>query len=136
MVKLIAGRRGTGKTKRLISAIHEAKAKSDGNVVAVQIGSSLNSEVNHSVRLINIEDYRIKDADQMFGFVGGIMASDYDCTDIFIDGTLRIVGRELDKIEDMLGKIDKVSGDTAVTFTISADAEALPDGIKKFAANI
>jgi len=136
MVKLIAGRRGSGKTKLLIDAIHKAKANSKGNVVAVQIGNSLNSEVNHSVRLINIEDYKIGDATSMFGFVGGIMASDYDCTDIFIDGILRIVGRELDEVEKMLDKIEAVSGNTNVTFTISADLVSLPDNIKKFAVNI
>lgn len=132
MVKLIAGRRGTGKTKMLINAIHEAKKKSKGNVVAVQVGSSLNSEVNHKIRLINIEDYKIADAGEMFGFVGGIMASDYDCTDIFIDGILKIVGGDLDKVGEMLGKIEKVSGETNVTFTVSAEVSALPEAFGKY----
>ena len=40
MIKLIAGKKGTGKTKLLINAIHEAEQASNGNVVAIQIGSS------------------------------------------------------------------------------------------------
>ena len=55
MIKLIAGKKGTGKTKLLINAIHEAEQASNGNVVAIQIGSSLNIDIYHKVRLVNIE---------------------------------------------------------------------------------
>lgn len=45
MIKLITGKKGTGKTKILIDAIHEAENKSNGNVVAVQKGSALNTDI-------------------------------------------------------------------------------------------
>ncbi len=133
MIKLIAGKKGSGKTKLLINAIHEAEQASKGNVVAVQLGSSLNIDIYHKVRLINIEDYKITNYDEMAGFVAGILASDYDCTDIFIDGILRIAGRDLEKIGAMFDKIAAVSGeDTHVTFTISADVSDLTENIKKY----
>ena len=133
MIKLIAGKKGSGKTKLLINAIHEAEQPSKGNVVAVQLGSSLNIDIYHKVRLINIEDYKITNYDEMAGFVAGILASDYDCTDIFIDGILRIAGRDLEKIGAMFDKIAAVSGeDTHVTFTISADVSDLTENIKKY----
>ena len=102
MIKLIAGKKGSGKTKLLIDAIHNAEQASKGNVVAVQLGSSLNIDIYHKVRLINIEDYNIHNYDEMAGFVAGILASDYDCTDVFVDGILRIAGRDLDMIVDEL----------------------------------
>jgi hypothetical protein len=142
MVKLIAGRKGSGKTKLLIEAIRAARETSKGSVVAVQIGSSLNSNIHYSVRLINVEDYKIgnyknrdnevEGYDAMFGFIGGILASDYDCTHIFVDGILRIVGRDLLKTGEMFKKIEKISGETTVTFTISADEGDLPDEIRKY----
>ena len=101
MVKLIAGKKGAGKTKLLIDAIHSAEQASKGNVVAIQLGSSLNIDIYHKVRLINIEDYKIANYDEMAGFVSGLLASNYDCTDIFVDGILRIVGRDLDKVGEM-----------------------------------
>jgi Ni2+-binding GTPase involved in maturation of urease and hydrogenase len=138
MVKLILGKKGSGKTKLLIDAIRAAKDESKGNVVTIQTKRSLNAEVRHDVRLIDIEDYNIKDCDGMHGFVAGIMASDYDCTHVFIDGILRIVGeddrRDLDKVAKMLEAIDKISGgSTVVTLTFSADSGELPDDIKKYA---
>ncbi|MCL2693538.1 MAG: hypothetical protein FWE60_00350 [Oscillospiraceae bacterium] len=132
MVKLIPGKRGSGKTKVLIDTIHKAKKQSKGNVVAIQLGSSLNHDINHKIRLVNIEDYKIKSYDDMHGFVAGLMASDYDCTHIFADGLLRIVGRDLGEVAKMLDRIEETSDGVCVTFTISADTSELPEALKKY----
>ncbi|MCL2036187.1 MAG: hypothetical protein FWG83_02220 [Oscillospiraceae bacterium] len=137
MVKLIPGTRGSGKTKLLIEAIKQAKNESKGNVVTVQIGRSLNSHVKHDVRLVNVEDYAVCGCEAFSGFAGGIMASDYDCTHIFVDGVLRIVGesdrQDMDKVAAMLDKIHKISGDdVVVTLTFSADVGELSEKIKKY----
>ena len=133
MIKLIAGKKGTGKTKLLINAIHEAEQASNGNVVAIQIGSSLNIDIYHKVRLVNIEDYNIDNYDAMYGFIAGTLASDYDCTDIFVDGILKICGRDMEKVGAMFDKVAAVSGEnTHVTFTISAEVADLTENIKKY----
>lgn len=133
MIKLIAGKKGTGKTKLLINAIHEAEQASNGNVVAIQIGSSLNIDIYHKVRLVNIEDYNIDNYDAMYGFITGMLASDYDCTDIFVDGILKICGRDMEKVGAMFDKVAAVSGEnTHVTFTISAEVADLTENIKKY----
>ena len=105
MIKLITGKRGTGKTKILIDAIHEAENKSNGNVVAIQKGSSLNTDITPKVRLINIEDYAVEGVDAFYGFVSGILASDYDCTDLFVDATLKITGRDYAKVGELFEKL-------------------------------
>lgn len=132
MIKLITGKRGTGKTKILIDAIHDAENKSKGNVVAIQKGSSLNTDITPKVRLVNIEDYAIDGVEAFYGFVAGILASDYDCTDIFVDATLKIVGRDYEKVGEMFDKLAKISADTTITCTISADNSELSDNMKKY----
>ncbi len=132
MVKLIPGKKGSGKTKLLINAIHDAEKQSKGNVVAIQLGSSLNVDIYHKIRLINAEDYKLADYNDVYGFIAGILASDYDCTDIFVDGILRIAGRDLDKIAVMLDRIAAIADNTTITFTISADVNDLPDSVKKY----
>lgn len=134
MVKLITGKRGSGKTKILIDAIHDAERKSKGNVVAVQKGSSLNTDITYKVRLINVEDYKVEGTEAFYGFIAGILASDHDCTDIFVDATLRITGRDYVKVGEMFEKLDKLSSEVTVTCTISADNSELSDNIKKFIA--
>ncbi|MGN1109833.1 MAG: hypothetical protein ACI4RK_10685 [Oscillospiraceae bacterium] len=132
MIKLITGKRGTGKTKILIDAIHDAENKSKGNVVAIQKGSSLNTDITPKVRLVNIEDYAIDGVESFYGFVAGILASDYDCTDIFVDATLKIVGRDYEKVGEMFDKLAKISADTTITCTVSADNSELSDNMKKY----
>lgn len=132
MIKLIPGKKGSGKTKILIDAIHDAEKNSKGNVVAIQLGSSLNIDIYHKIRLINIEDFKISGCEDMYGFIAGILASDYDCTDIYVDGVLRIVGRDFDKIGEMFDKIAAICGDANITFTVSAEVEILPETIKKY----
>lgn len=132
MVKLIAGKKGSGKTKHLIEAIHTAEKESKGNVVAIQYGSSLNIDIYHKIRLINIEDYKIGNYDDMYGFVAGLLASNYDTTDLFVDGILRIAGRDLDKIADMFDRVAAISENVNIVFTISADAAELPESVKKY----
>jgi len=132
MVKLIAGKKGSGKTKNLIEAIHTAEKESKGNVVAIQYGSSLNIDIYHKIRLINIEDYKVSGYNDMYGFVAGLLASNYDTTDLFIDGTLRIVGRDLGEVGKMLDRIAAIAENVNVVFTISADEADMPESVKKY----
>ena len=132
MVKLIAGKKGSGKTKNLIEAIHTAEKESKGNVVAIQYGSSLNIDIYHKIRLINIEDYKVSGYNDMYGFVAGLLASNYDTTDLFVDGTLRIVGRDLEEVGKMLDRIAAISENVNVVFTISADEADMPESVKKY----
>lgn len=132
MVKLIAGKKGSGKTKHLIEAIHTAEKESKGNVVAIQYGSSLNIDIYHKIRLINIEDYKINGYNDMYGFVAGLLASNFDITDLFIDGTLRIVGRDLEEVGKMLERIALIAENVNIVFTISADMADAPESVKKY----
>ena len=134
MVKIITGNKGSGKTKILIDAIHEAEKKSNGNVVAIQKGSSLNTDITYKVRLVNIEDYAVEGVDAFYGFVAGILSSDHDCTDIFVDATLKITGRDYTKRGSMSDKLAKITPATTVTLTVSADNSELPESVKKFIA--
>ena len=134
MVKIITGNKGSGKTKILIDAIHEAEKKSNGNVVAIQKGSSLNTDITYKVRLVNIEDYAIEGVDAFYGFIAGILSSDHDCTDIFVDATLKITGRDYAKLGEMFDKLAKITPGTTVTLTVSADNNELPENVKKFIA--
>lgn len=134
MVKIITGNKGSGKTKILIKAIHDAEKKSNGNVVAIQKGSSLNTDITYKVRLVNIEDYAVEGMDAFYGFIAGILASDHDCTDIFVDATLKITGRDYAKLGEMFDKLAKITPATTVTLTVSADNNELPENVKKFIA--
>ena len=132
MIKLIVGNKGSGKTKTLIDMINKAAKTTSGNIVCIEKGLKMTYDIDYSVRLIDIESYGVEGFDAFYGFIAGILASDHDCTDIFVDATLRIIGRDYDKVGEMFEKLEKISADTTITCTISADNSELSDNIKKF----
>ena len=90
MVTLIIGHKGSGKTKKLIQAVNDAIEKSNGNVICVEQGTQLRTEVNYRARLVSANEYSIKGYDAFYGFLSGLCAGDNDITDILVDATLRI----------------------------------------------
>ena len=56
MVKVIIGRRGSGKTKMLIDMVNKAAAESKGNVVCIEKNRILTYDVSSSVRLIETSE--------------------------------------------------------------------------------
>lgn len=134
MVNLIIGRKGAGKTKKLIGLVNSAVEESNGNVVCVEKESLLTYNINYRARLTAADNYFISGYDKFYGFLCGICAGDHDITDIFIDATLRIGGRNYEELSAFLQKIDELSRtmDKTFTFTVSADKEELPAEIFEF----
>lgn len=131
MVTLLTGKKGTGKTKKLIQLANEAVAASNGNVVVVEKGTKLTYDVTHKARLVDTEQYNIEGYDALFGFVSGICAGNYDVTDVFVDGIFKICPDGLNGLEAFVKKISALAdtAETKVTLLISAAEEDLPVGI-------
>ena len=131
MISLITGRKGSGKTKKLIELTNAAVESTKGNVICIEQGTQLRTNINYRARLIDSNEYKIKGYEVFFGFLAGISAGDNDITDIFVDATLRIGGRNYDDLCKFLGDIDELDAlkDKNIVFTISADDEELPKEI-------
>ncbi|MDR3552052.1 MAG: hypothetical protein P4L75_02905 [Clostridia bacterium] len=136
MLKLIVGKKGTGKTKLLISMVNDAVAKSDGKVVCIEKGKKLTYDIHHGARLIDTEAYNIAGYDVFFGFLAGVTAGDFDVNEVYVDSVLKICGSDRVKLAEFLDKINRLSEQDNVTFifTVSADEEELPDTAKKYIA--
>jgi hypothetical protein len=128
MISLIIGNKGSGKTKRLIALINEAVEKSDGTVVCIEKSPLLTYEVTHKARLIETERFDVEGCDAFYGMVCGVIAQDHDITEVFVDATFKIVGRDYDEFAALINKLSKISEDTGVdfVFTVSEDKEKLP----------
>ena len=131
MISLIIGNKGSGKTKRLIALINDAVANSDGTVVCIEKSPLLTYEVTHKARLIETERFAIEGGDAFYGMVCGIIAQDHDITEIFVDATFKIVGRDYDEFAALINKLSTVSEEAKVdfVFTVSEDKEKLPEAL-------
>ena len=90
MLKLIIGVKGTGKTKNLINLVNTAVENSQGDVVCIEKGTKLRYDVKYKVRLIDTTEYFVADAQALYGLIAGILASNHDVTDLFVDSALKI----------------------------------------------
>ena len=135
MLKLIIGKKGSGKTKKLIDAVTAAADASNGSVVCVEKSSTLTLNITHRVRFVDADHYGISGYDQFYGFIAGMCASNYDITHIGVDAILRIANRDYDELAAFLEKLNELSKDAGTEFiiTVSAEKEELPESIFKFA---
>lgn len=131
MVTLIIGKKGTGKTKKLINLASEAVETSKGNVVVIEKGSKLTYDVSHKARLIDTEQYAITGYDAFFGFLSGLCAGNYDVTDVLVDSTLKIGGQDFTTFAEFIEKINTLAAktETKFTFLVSADESELPHSL-------
>ena len=134
MIKLIIGKKGSGKTKKLIDLVNETAKTSLGNVVCIEKGTGLRFDVKHTVRLINTNEYLVFDAETLAGFVAGILASNHDVTDLFIDSALKIAKNDINKFDDLVKALDELSEKLGVNIivTSSIPCEEASDVVKKY----
>ena len=119
MINLILGKKGSGKTKKLIEQASEVVAQSNGNVIMIVKGSNLTFDLNHKVRLINIDDYKICSFCGLYGFVCGLCAGNYDLTNILIDSILDICGTNVADFNDFIKKLNLLTEKCGIKLTLS-----------------
>ena len=132
MIKLFIGGKGSGKTKTLIEMVNNAVNESKGNVVCIEKGDKLIHDITYKARLIDTNAYAIEDAEALYGFVAGILASNSDITDIFVDSALKIIGNDTVAFEAMLAKLNKITAEVNLIMTSSIAVEECPEAIKAY----
>jgi hypothetical protein len=97
-------------------------------------GVGLRFDVKYTVRLINTNDYLIFDAEALYGFVAGILASNHDVTDLFIDSALKIANNDMAGFEAFVKEVDELSNKLGVNIVITSSipVEEASDLVKKY----
>ena len=134
MLKLMIGVKGTGKTKTLIEMVNSAVNTSKGAVVCIEKGDKLRYDVKYQARLINTEEFMVADAQSLYGFVAGILASNHDVTELFIDSALKICNNDMASFEKMLDELAALVAKTGTNLfiTSSMPVEEASETVKKY----
>ena len=133
MIKLFIGGKGSGKTKTLIELVNNATSASNGSVVCIEKGTKLTHDITYKARLVDTDDFAIDNAENFYGFIAGILASNSDITDLFVDSALKICGNDNEAFANMLKALEKISSDVNIIMTASIPVAECPDEIKAFA---
>ena len=134
MMKLIIGKKGSGKTKTLIDMVNSALDTTKGDVVCIEKGDKLKFDIRYQCRLIDAEQYAISDAQSLYGFVAGILASNYDVTDLYIDSALKICGNDIAAFDILVDELNKLAekGNVNIQITSSIPVEEASETVKKY----
>lgn len=134
MINVIIGEKGTGKTAKLIDAVHNAEKAATGSVVFINKGKRHVLDLSHSVRLVDTEEYGVATYDAFYGFVCGILSQNYDIAHIFIDSITKIVNDDMAALESFLDKINVVAeqNNAEIQIILSMNPADASDGIKKY----
>lgn len=135
MIRVIMGKKGSGKTKQIIDMINSAVHTEHGSVVCIEHGDKLKFDIHYQIRLVDSSQYDLPDYTALKGFISGLYAGNYDITHVFIDSLTKIVTSTNDyDTELFLDWLNQFAErhNIKFTITISDDASLATDGIRKY----
>ncbi len=136
MIRIIYGKKGSGKTKKIIDAANEAVKSSTGELVFIDDDNRYMYDLRHEVRFVNATEYDVSSPETFMGFICGILAGNYDMKQLFIDGFLRLVKCDIAELEAFFVKLEDITHRHGVDVVISASAkdDEIPEFLKKYIA--
>ena len=134
MIKVICGRKGSGKTRRIVDLANKTALEAKGCVAFLDDDNRFMYELRREIRFINYNDFGIRNSAVLEGVIIGLLAGNHDMESIFVDGIVRVVPEKMSELEEFFTQLEKISDNTSseIIFTISLDEAELPEFIKKY----
>ena len=136
MVQVLYGKRGSGKTKRIIEEAIQKLLDSRGYVVFVEKDNRSMLELHHAMRYVNAGEFDVMNPERFYGFIAGILSANFDITDLFIDSMPSIAGLKSAKdAQELFEKIARLTTSQNINLFISmgcSEGEEEPDYLKPF----
>ena len=134
MIQVIEGKKGSGKTKRLIDLTNTTARDAEHDVIFLDDDNRYMFDVDHKVRFINAEDYHIHNADMFIGFLCGMLSSNFDIGTVFIDAFLNLCHTELQNTVEVVNTLAELGTKHDVDFvlSLSADPADVPEFLKAY----
>lgn len=134
MVEIIAGNKGKGKTKVLISKANDSALLTNGSIVFLDKNNKHMYELSNQIRMINVPEFHIDNFDMFCGFLYGIASQDHDLEKMFLDSFLTIAHLEPEEMpramDVLLEYSEKQNIDLIVS--LSMNASDLPEDIQSY----
>lgn len=135
MIQILAGEKGSGKTKKLLEMANSASKTAKGNVVFIDNNNRYIYDLNYQVRFIDTSEFVLENLNVFLGFICGILSQDRDIEKIYIDGLNNIVKTfSSEDMEKFIKSLEKISSSEDVDFImiVSCPANLLSEYTAKF----
>ena len=127
MIKLITGKKGSGKTKKIIDMANESLQTNKGNTLFISDTNRYMYDIKRAVRFLLTKEYKIDGQEQLLAFIKGIIASNSDNNLIYIDGLARILKIDIENMQSFYEGLDTIADEYDVDFILTVSADVLPD---------
>lgn len=124
MIQIIAGGKGTGKTKELITKANDAALLSVLPIIYLDKNNKHMYELSNQIRMINISDFHIENFQMFCGFLYGIASQDYNLKEIYLDSFLTIAHIKPSELEQALEAMARFSDSQGIDLVISVSMSA------------
>ncbi len=133
MIQIIAGDKGTGKTKELITKANDAALLSVSPIIYLDKNNKHMYELSNQIRMINVSDFHIENFQMFCGFLYGIASQDYNLNEIYLDGFLTIAHISKEELEQAVKAMSLFSESQGINLVISVSmsADEMPDAVKE-----
>ena len=134
MIQIIAGNKGSGKTKRLIDMTNQTARESDLAVIFLDDDNRYMFDIDHKARFINAGEYHVHTPEMFIGFLSGMLSQNFDIGFIFIDAFTKLAKTDLNDSAWLFQSMEELSQKHSVNFicSVSADPAILPDYVKQY----
>lgn len=134
MIQVIHGKKGSGKTKRILDMANTAIKEHNGDIIFVDDDNRYMFDLRHEVRFVNAGEYGCDSPEMFFGFLCGMLAQNFDISVIFVDAFLKLVKVEPEQTERFFARLDELGSKHNVAFVISVnvDDDLAPEFMKKY----
>ena len=123
MIQIIAGKKGSGKTKRIIDMTNHTAKEATNDVIFIDDDNRYMFDIDHKVRFINAQDYHISAPEMFLGFLCGMLSQNFDVGTIFIDAFMKLCKTELAKADWFFASLEELCQKHDVDFVLSVSED-------------
>lgn len=135
MIKVLIGKKGSGKTKTLIDSVTKAAAEARGDLVFISSDTKRHMyDIPHKVRMVDTAAFELKVYDEFYGFICGLLSNNFDISNMYIDSMYKIVKDQETGLEKFFEDVAALGEQYSIDFmfTMSMDEADAPEFIKKY----
>lgn len=134
MIQIIAGKKGSGKTKRLIDMTNQTANESPANVVFLDDDDRYIREIDHKARFVNAGEYHVHTPEMFVGFISGMLSQNFDIGNVFIDAFTKLCKTNLNDAAWLFELMEELCQKHNVNFvlSVSEDPADLPEFVTKY----
>lgn len=123
MIKVFCGRRGTGKTKKLLGIANDYLKQAKGDSVYIDVNNKNTNHLHRDIRFINTKELEVKDTEGIYGLICGIVAQNYDVENIYIDNLTNMINLSLPESTKLFEKLKEFSQRFNINIFVNVDCE-------------